>query len=99
MHFIDTSEKSDYLRCFAFEGLGYCYEEQGNYQKALDSYKESLQESTGAIKELLYLNVARCYEALNARTNALEFYKKSVDGQSNSLFVTLARDKVMLLGN
>jgi tetratricopeptide (TPR) repeat protein len=99
MHFIDTSGKNDYLRCFAFEGLGYCYEEQGNYQKALDYYKASLQASTGAIKELLYLNVARCYEALNDRINALEFYKKVVDGQSSSLFLTLARDKIVLLKN
>lgn len=96
-HFIDTSEKSDYVRCFALEGLGYCYEEQGNHQKALEYYQESIKESAGAIKELLYLNVARCYEALQDKTNALEFYKKAVDGQSNSLFATLARDKIALL--
>jgi len=98
-HFIETSKKSDYLRCFAFEGLGYCYEEKGDYQKALDYYQESIRESAGAIKELLYLNVARCYEALNDRTNALEFYKKVVDGQGNSLFLTLARDKIALLND
>ena len=96
-HFIDTSEKSNYLRCFAFEGLGYCYEEKGDYQKALDYYQESIKESAGAIKELLYLNVARSYEALDDRTNALAFYKKAVEGQGNSLFLTLARDKVALL--
>jgi len=99
IHFIDTSEKSDYLRCFALEGLGYCYEEKGNYQKALDYYQKSLQETAGAVKELLYLNVARCYEALNDRTNALAFYKKAADGQNNSLFFTLARDKIALLSN
>ena len=99
MHFIDTSEKRDYLRCFAFEGLGYCYEEQGNHQKALEYYQESIKESAGAIKELFYLNVARCYEALQDKTNALEFYQKAVEGQSNSLFVTLARDKIALLKN
>ena len=97
--FIDTSEKSDYVRCFAFEGLGYCYEEKGDYQKALDYYQESITESAGAINELLYLNVARCYEALNDRTNALTFYKKAVDGQGTSLFLTLARDKIALLKN
>jgi len=96
-HFIDTSEKSDYLRCFAFEGLGYCYEEKGNYQKALDYYQKSLQETAGGIKELFYLNVARCYEALEDRTNALEFYKKAVDSRGTSLFLTLARDKIALL--
>lgn len=99
LHVTGASEKGSYLRCFAFEGLGYCFEGKGKYQEAIDYYLQSLKETTEAIRDLLYLNVARCYEALDDKTSALEFYRKAVDGQSDSLFAVLARDKVALLGN
>ena len=98
--FINGSGKGDYLRCFAFEGLGYCYEEKGDYEQALKHFKKSMEETYGSdLKVLGYLNMARNYEALNDRENALHYYKKSIDDQENSLFSQLAQDKISAFEN
>ena len=95
--FINRSRKGDYLACFAFEGLGYCYEEKGVYEQALEYFKKSMEASEVDIEELHYLNIARCYEALNDKAHALQFYKKVIDDKSNSIFSELAQDKVRAL--
>lgn len=97
--FISTSRKNDYLRQFAFEGLGYCHEEKGDYEKALDYFKQSLNERNCAIKNLLYLDMARCYEALKDNTAALEYYTKAGGDASNSLFFELAQERANSLKN
>lgn len=98
--FINKSSKDDFLRCFAYEGLGYCYEEKGEYEQALKHFKKSMEETDGNnIKELEYLNLARNYEALSDNASALQFYKKVIDNQGDSLFSELAQDKVAALEN
>ena len=97
--FLNNSGKGDYLRYFAFEGLGYCYEEKGNYEKALENFKQSMEEGDIDIKELAFMNIARCYEALNDKANALEFYQKLSEDQSNSIFSGLVQDKIEALKN
>ena len=97
--FLNNSSKGDYLKYFAFEGLGYCYEEKGNYEKALENFKKSMEEGDVDIKELAFMNMARCYEALNDKANALEFYQKLSDDQSNSIFSGLVQDKIEALKN
>ncbi len=98
--FVNRSKKDDYLRCFAFEGLGYCYEEKGDYEQALKNFEKSMEETYGSdLKVLGYLNMARNYEALNDRENALQYYKKIIDDQEDSLFSALAQDKISALKN
>ena len=97
--FLNISRKGNYLRYFAFEGLGYCYEEKGDYEKALEHFTKSMEEGGIDIKELAYLNIARCYEALNNKAKALEFYKKLIDDQNNSIFSELVQNKVEILMN
>ncbi len=99
MSFINTSQKDNYLRQFAFEGLGYCYEEKGDHEKALDYFKQSLNQPNCAIENLLYLNIARCYETLKDSTSALEYYKKAGGDGNNSPFIALAEDKAASLNN
>ncbi len=97
--FINKARKDNYLRSFAFEGLGYCYEGKGDYEQALSYFKKSVNEGTKHVHDLTYLNIARCYEALNDKANALEFYKKFTDEQNNSIFSKLAQEKIELLEN
>jgi tetratricopeptide (TPR) repeat protein len=97
--FINKSKKDSYLRSFAFEGLGYCYEGKGDYEQALSYFKKSVNEGTKHVNDLTYLNIARCYGALNDKANALEFYKKFAKEQDNSIFSKLAQDKIELLEN
>ena len=99
LSFINASQKDNYLRQFAFEGLGYCYEEKGDHEKALDYFKQSLNETNCAIENLLYLNIARCYETLKDSTSALEYYKKAGGKGNKSPFIALAEDKAAALKN
>ena len=99
MSFVNTSKKDNYLRQFAFEGLGYGYEGKGDYEKALDYFKQSLNEPNCAIKNQLYLNIARCYETLKDNTAALEYYKKAGGDGNISPFIALAEDKAAALKN
>ena len=99
MSFVNTSKKDNYLRQFAFEGLGYGYEGKGDHEKALDYFKQSLNEPNCAIKNQLYLNIARCYEALKDNTAALEYYKKAGGDGNKSPFIALAEDKAAALKN
>ena len=43
--------------------------------------------------------MARNYEALNDREKALQYYKKIIDDQEDSLFSALAQDKISALKN
>jgi hypothetical protein len=59
-----------------------------------------MEETYGSdLKVLGYLNMARNYEALNDRENALQYYKKIIDDQADSLFSALAQDKISALKN
>ena len=97
--FINKSRKGNYLRSFAFEGLGYCYEGKGDYEQALSFFKKSVDEGATHVRDLTYLDIARCYEALDDKANALEFYKKFTDEQDDSIFSKLAQEKIELLEN
>ncbi len=99
LSFIDKTKRGYYLRYFAFEGLGYCFEEKGDFEKAIDYYNQSLKISDIALQDLVYLNIARCYEALNDKKNALAYYKKVGNGQDDSVFFKLAKEKIMTMQN
>jgi len=78
--------------------LGYCYEAKKDHEQALTHFKKSMEEMYGSgLKELEYLNVARNYEALHDKDNALHYYKKVVDNREESLFSALAQDKMSSL--
>lgn len=95
--FLSRSRPGHYLRCFAYEGLGYCYEEKQGYAKAVDFYKQALAEPSPAVPDLLYGAVARCYEALNDKANALDYYKKIGAAASGSVLLTVAGDRLRAL--
>jgi tetratricopeptide (TPR) repeat protein len=95
--FISRSRPGSYLRCFAYEGLGYCYEEKQDYAKAVDFYKRALAEPSPAVPDLLYGAVARCYDALNDKANALEYYKKIATDARGSMLLTIAGDRLRAL--
>jgi tetratricopeptide (TPR) repeat protein len=95
--FISRSRPGNYVRCFAYEGLGYCYEEKQDYAKAVDCYKRAIAEPSPAVPDLLYSAVARCYEALNDKATALDYYKKITADTSGSVLLTIAGDRMRAL--
>ena len=69
------------------------------FEKALGYYKKSMEQGTLDIRKMEYINIARCYEALKDKTNALEYYKKLEDEKSDSLIAGLVQDKINTLTN
>jgi tetratricopeptide (TPR) repeat protein len=95
--FLDQSSAGNYLECFALEGLGYCYEEKGDYLKAIEFYKRALEVQSNAVADLLHLAIARCYDAVHDSGAALDHYKKVTTDKSPSLLLTIARDRITAL--
>ncbi len=95
--FISRSRPGNYLRCYAYEGLGYCHEEKQDYATAVECYGRSLQEQSNALPDLLYVAIARCYEALNDKTKALDYYKKVTGDKKGSVLLTIAADRIASL--
>lgn len=60
-----------------FNNIGMCYMDQQKYQDAIASFNEAVKVdpkfSTG------YNNLGQCYEKLNDKVKAAEYYKKAVD--------------------
>jgi tetratricopeptide (TPR) repeat protein len=73
--FIQKSGKEKLYRSFAMEGLGYSYEEQKDYEKAIDVYQKILQLRGDFQSPNVYLGIGRCYEKLGKTQEALENYK------------------------
>jgi len=92
--FISRSRPGNYLRCYAYEGLGYCHEEKQDYAAAVEGYGRSLQEQSNSLPDLLYVAIARCYEALNDKTKALDYYKKVTGDKKGSVLLTIAADRI-----
>jgi len=95
--FISRSRPGNYLRGYAYEGLGYCHEEKQDYAKAVECYGRALQEQSNALPDLLYVAIARCYEALNDKTKALDYYKKVTGDKKGSVLLTIAADRIASL--
>lgn len=95
--FIEQSSSGNHLQCFALEGLGYCYEEKGDYPKAIEYYKRAVGAQTSTVADLLNLAIARCYDALEDKAAALDYYKKVTSDTSPSLLLTIARDRISAL--
>jgi len=85
-----------FLKPSAYEGLGYVYESQGEYQQALEWFEKQHGEQDGENSEAL-MNMARCYELKGDNVNACEAYKTFVKKTPSSSFVEIANIKIRSL--
>lgn len=95
--FLSRSRAGNYLRYFAYEGLGYCHEEKQDYAKAIGYYQQALQEQSATMPDLLYSAIARCYESLNDTAKALEYYKRVTGDTKGSVLLSIAADRMTAL--
>lgn len=82
------------VRALARQGLGYVYEAQGDYAKALEHFLKNAESETGVFQEEGLLGSARAYEALNRKTEALEAYRKALAGNPKSMLAGFIQWKV-----
>ena len=89
-----AGSKMDYLRPSAYGGLGYAYEEKGQFQQALEWFEKQKSEEGTSLNPSPLLNLARCYAAAGNSAKACELYKEFVEKHPTSAFVESARIKV-----
>ena len=68
-----------------FEKIGYCYQQTGNYQKALEYYKKA--ELFDSKKGWIIKKIALCYRYLNNPEKALEYYLEAEKSEPENLYI------------
>ncbi|MCX7982071.1 MAG: tetratricopeptide repeat protein [Syntrophales bacterium] len=76
--YIEQNRKDNELLVIAYNALGICYEEKGEFKLALENYEKASRLKSGAMFESInYANMARVYEALKDIKKATEYYEKA----------------------
>ena len=95
-NFLEKISPQTQLALLAYDSLGYCYEEKGDFKKAIENFEKTIDPSPG-LGEIGYLNLARCYEALGDKENSLKIYKKFLFEYPNSQKIEFVREKIRVL--
>jgi tetratricopeptide (TPR) repeat protein len=96
--FLRTSSKNNVLTMFAYYGLGYCYEVQKKYDKALYSFGNIGLNNAGTFYLAMnYNNMARVYEEMNKHDKAQEYYEKALKQTTDPVMERLIKRKMSTL--
>jgi tetratricopeptide (TPR) repeat protein len=95
--FLDNDPREGLYRLLALQNLGYAYEGQGDYQKALDSFQSLVAKGESFLQPWGYLNVSRCYEKLGKREEALKTYRIFLEKFPDSAMAPTIRGKIKTL--
>ena len=92
--FLGDTGGFDQLKAFAVEGVGYCFEGQKNYDRALDEYRELEKLDDGVHADLAKYHQARMLEKMNKNQEAADLYRgivrrseQATDEMVTNLFV------------
>lgn len=96
---VKIGNDNNILRSFAYEGLGYAYEEKGEYNKALEWFAKQKNEKDSALNMLSLINLARCYEEAGDKQQSCKAYREFVDTYPTSSFEEIAKIKITELCN
>jgi len=92
--FLDSNPREGLYRLLALQNLGYAYEGQGDYQKALDSFQSLVAKGESFLQPWGYLNVSRCYEKLGKREEALKTYRIFLEKFPDSAMTPMIKGKI-----
>jgi tetratricopeptide (TPR) repeat protein len=92
--FLDSGPRERLYELIAIHNLGYAYEGQGYYQKALDSFQGLLDKGESFLQSWGYLNVGRCYEKLGKRHEALTTYRTCLEKFPDSAMIPMVKHKI-----
>ncbi len=95
--FLDSNPGERLYRLFALQNLGYAYEGQGDYQRALNSFQELVDMGESFLQPWGYLNMGRYYEKLGKREEALRNYGFFLEKFPDSIMVPMVKNKIGVL--
>lgn len=85
------------LRLQAEESLGYLFEQQKEYQKAIEQFKSLEAKVSPSKKGELLLAVGRNYESLQQPENAVKTYQSIVDANTSASWKDKAKERLEIL--
>jgi tetratricopeptide (TPR) repeat protein len=93
--FLKKSDKSFvYLRALAYEGLGYAYEEKGEFTKAIEWFEKQKNEGKDVDISVALLNIARCQELSGDKAAACKSYTDFKNEYESSSFIETVQMKM-----
>ncbi|HOJ65208.1 MAG TPA: tetratricopeptide repeat protein [Spirochaetota bacterium] len=92
--------KNHYLTEKAYYFLSYCYSNQNEIDKAIETLKifESKYKNS-YYRPLALYRIAFLYETINDKENAIEYYKKIIDSKVSSSQTEKAKKRLLILEN
>ena len=87
------------VRGLVWQGLGYCREQMGDYQGAVESFQKIIDERIGFLVEYAYFDIARNYELGNDLPRAIETYRTILVEVPNSPKTSWVKAKIEMLGS
>jgi tetratricopeptide (TPR) repeat protein len=97
--FLTKADADNDLVSLAYNGLGYCFEANNAFDKALVQYEKALKAGGAASFEALHLgSIARVYEEMKNFPKAAEFYKKALEKTTDPMMGLYLKRKLALLG-
>jgi tetratricopeptide (TPR) repeat protein len=97
--FLSRNENHPLYAALATQSLGFAYENQKDYEKALACFKEVADMRGSFLTEASTLAVGRIYEAMGQKREALEAYQKYLTNHPNSAVSNRIRGRVVQLEN
>jgi tetratricopeptide (TPR) repeat protein len=95
--FLKKTGKENFFRSLAMEGLGYSYEEKGEYEKAANAFQKVINLGESFQFGNAYLGMGRCYEKLGKNKEAIENYKNFLKSSKKSPMVNMILKKLSYL--
>lgn len=89
--------KERLYRFLSLEGLGYAHEGKREYEKAVAAYQEIIRSDDQYDWTGVRLNLARCYEKMGKKEEALENYRAFLKTSPKSITTNSVLKKISLL--
>jgi tetratricopeptide (TPR) repeat protein len=77
--------------------LGYCYEAKKDLKVALEYFEKAQKSDNIGFESFGFRNIARIYEQLNDKKNALENYKKALQKTTDPSITVFIKRKISFL--
>ena len=81
----------------ALTSLGYCYEAKKDLKVALEYFEKAQKSDNVGFESIGFRNIARIYEQLNDKKNALENYKNALQKTTDPSMTIFIKRKISSL--
>ncbi|MEW6410661.1 MAG: tetratricopeptide repeat protein [Nitrospirota bacterium] len=95
--FIDRYHKVTWLLPLVYHKMGYAYLRVGDTSKAIESFELASRSEECGIRDLCYLEIARIYESIGEKGNAIKNYQVIVEKFPFSPWLTEASESIKRL--